>query len=97
MMAEEGAPEFTGACFDDLARDHLRKQRDDARDALAASQAEVARLRIVTDEMVERGAAAAIDHVMADDWWPPDEIDAANMVRAILAAALAASQPQGGE
>jgi hypothetical protein len=66
---------------------------EEAADALAASQAEVARLRIVTDEMVDRGAAAAIDH-LADDWWPPDEIDAANMARAIITAALAASQPQ---
>jgi len=35
---ETAAPEFTAACFDDLARDHLTTQRDEAR-------AEVDRLR----------------------------------------------------
>ena len=29
MVRLSEAPEFTRACFDDLARDHLRKQRDD--------------------------------------------------------------------
>lgn len=28
MIREDEAPEFTRACFDDLAREHLRKERD---------------------------------------------------------------------
>ncbi len=31
MIRADLAPEFTNACFDDLARDHLTRQRDDAR------------------------------------------------------------------
>lgn len=36
MIQFDKAPEFTTACFDDLARDHLTKQRDTARAALKA-------------------------------------------------------------
>lgn len=40
MIRLENAPEFTSACFDDLARDHLARKRDDAlamvRDAFKA-------------------------------------------------------------
>lgn len=38
------APEFTSACYDDLARDHLTKQRDAAQATIAALQSEVDRL-----------------------------------------------------
>lgn len=31
MILASEAPEFTQSCFDDLARDHLTKQRDEAR------------------------------------------------------------------
>lgn len=31
MVREDQAPEFSPACFDDLARAHLTKQRDEAR------------------------------------------------------------------
>jgi hypothetical protein len=34
VMRLQDAPEFTGACFDDLARNHLRAKRDVLLDAL---------------------------------------------------------------
>lgn len=34
MMRADKAPEFSEACFDDLARKHLAEQRDKFRDAL---------------------------------------------------------------
>lgn len=34
MLKESEAPEFTGACFDDLARAHLLEQRDRMRNLL---------------------------------------------------------------
>lgn len=37
MVRLTDAPEFTGACFDDLARDHLIKQRDELLAALVAA------------------------------------------------------------
>lgn len=45
MIRLDEAPEFTSACYDDLARDHLTEQRDEARAALAAERAEAERLR----------------------------------------------------
>lgn len=37
MVKLEDAPEFSKACYDDLARDHLAKQRDEARAGLVAA------------------------------------------------------------
>jgi hypothetical protein len=35
MVLETEAPEFTASCYDDLARDHLTRQRDEARARIA--------------------------------------------------------------
>lgn len=47
MIRADLAPEFTNACFDDLARDHIIKQRDEAR-------AEVERLRVRVETVVNQ-------------------------------------------
>lgn len=52
MIKEGEAPEFTSACFDDLAREHLKKQIDDAR-AKIARMAELLKLISRTDSRHE--------------------------------------------
>jgi hypothetical protein len=46
MVRLSEAPEFTISCFDDLARSHLLKQRDELREALASRDAKIADLQV---------------------------------------------------
>ena len=68
MIAESEAPEFTGACYDDLARKHLAEQRDALRadvTSLAADRDEV--LFRLSNRDVELGEKMlAIEDLRAD-------------------------------
>lgn len=57
----EEAPEFTNACFDDLARDHLKAK-------CAAKDAEIAKLREENDRLREAldGAAGKLEALLFD-------------------------------
>jgi hypothetical protein len=58
IIHEDQAPEFTSACFDDLARDHLTKQRDEARAERDQWHADACRLS--SGLMAIRGAPESV-------------------------------------
>jgi len=67
MIPEGRADEFSPACCDDLARDHLKKQRDDLRAALDLALIRLGALepgdsRAVSDEFVAMAAAGTPHH-----------------------------------
>ena len=62
MVALEHAPEFSDACFDDLARAHLAKERDEARAEIERLRAEgtmLAQAILEAIEAIERGSTSA--------------------------------------
>lgn len=75
ILRWEDAPEFTSACFDDLARSHLQNQRDQARAVARGLSATIAALRTERDRL--RADAAGRGEGVFGPERHMDEIDAA--------------------
>lgn len=64
MIREADAPEFSPKCYDDVARSHLLKQRDEAASRIATLEAQLAER---TDEVARWAEAHSIAHDQATD------------------------------
>jgi hypothetical protein len=67
MLHEDEAPEFSPKCCDDVARRHLKRQRDDLRAALDLALIRLGKMepgdsRAVSNEYVAMAAAGTIHH-----------------------------------